>query len=56
MSSHDAYDKDEKHIKVGVEPVDGEVRLERRFSFLSCLGLAFILLNSWTGECRAGLR
>ncbi|WOO83601.1 Choline transport protein [Vanrija pseudolonga] len=48
MSSHDAYDKDEKHIKVGVEPVHSEVRLERRFSFLSCLGLAFILLNSWT--------
>jgi hypothetical protein len=23
--------------------------LERNFSFLSCLGMAFAMLNSWTG-------
>lgn len=27
-----------------------EIELERRFGFFSCLGLAFALLNSWTGE------
>jgi hypothetical protein len=30
----------------GTEPV----HLERNFSFLSCLGMAFAMLNSWTGE------
>lgn len=30
-----------------------EVKLERNFSFLSCLGLAFTTLNSWCGECLA---
>lgn len=29
--------------------VETEVQLERNFSFLSSLGLAFTLLNSWTG-------
>jgi hypothetical protein len=28
-----------------------DVELERRFGFFSCLGLAFALLNSWTGKC-----
>jgi hypothetical protein len=36
-----------QHVEVA-----GEVELERRFSFLSCLGLAFALLNSWTGGFR----
>lgn len=31
-----------------VLPVVEEVALERNFSFLSSLGLAFTLLNSWT--------
>lgn len=31
-----------------VVPVVEEVALERNFSFLACLGLAFTLLNSWT--------
>jgi hypothetical protein len=36
-----------------VQPViPDEVPLERNFSFLSSLGLAFTLLNSWTGEWR----
>lgn len=35
---------------VHVEGVATEVQLERNFSFLSALGLAFSLLNSWTGE------
>jgi hypothetical protein len=26
------------------------IELHRRFSFFACLGLAFSLLNSWTGE------
>lgn len=29
---------------------EGEVELERNFSFVSALGLAFTLLNTWTGE------
>lgn len=28
---------------------DGVVHLERRFSFMACLGMAFMMLNSWTG-------
>jgi amino acid transporter len=28
--------------------IEGEVALERNFSYLSSLGLAFALLNSWT--------
>lgn len=36
---------------VTVEAIATEVQLERNFSFLSALGLAFSLLNSWTGEC-----
>lgn len=35
---------------VTVEAITTEVQLERNFSFLSALGLAFSLLNSWTGE------
>lgn len=35
---------------VTVEAIATEVQLERNFSFLSALGLAFSLLNSWTGE------
>lgn len=31
-----------------VVPVVEEVALERNFSFLASLGLAFTLLNSWT--------
>jgi hypothetical protein len=31
-----------------VHPVVEEVALERNFSFLSSLGLAFTLLNSWS--------
>jgi hypothetical protein len=31
-----------------VQPVVEEVALERNFSFLASLGLAFTLLNSWT--------
>jgi hypothetical protein len=31
---------------------DRTVHLERRLSFLACLGMAFIMLNSWTGESR----
>lgn len=43
----------------GAKKVDGSVHvheaqhgieLDRRFSFFACLGLAFSLLNSWTGE------
>lgn len=30
--------------------VDNKVKLERNFSFLSCLGLAFTTLNSWCGK------
>jgi len=32
------------------EGLGGGVELERNFSFLSCLGLAFALINSWTGK------
>ncbi|BEJ14245.1 hypothetical protein CspHIS471_0400120 [Cutaneotrichosporon sp. HIS471] len=35
-----------QHIEHSNQPVE----LERRFSFLACLGLGFSLLNSWTGE------
>lgn len=39
---------------VYVEGITDGVQLERNFSFLSALGLAFSLLNSWTGEYRTG--
>lgn len=41
-------EKVEANVRVGsaIHPVE----LERRFSFLACLGLGFSLLNSWTGE------
>ncbi|KAL1412429.1 hypothetical protein Q8F55_000174 [Vanrija albida] len=32
---------------------DGVVHLERRFSFMACLGMAFMMLNSWTGMSSA---
>lgn len=35
---------------VHIANADAPVELERRFSFLACLGLGFSLLNSWTGE------
>ncbi len=41
---------------VRVAPADAPVELERRFSFLACLGLGFSLLNSWTGEYRRPTR
>lgn len=35
---------------VNIHDAHHEVELDRRFSFFACLGLAFSLLNSWTGE------
>ncbi|WOO84842.1 Choline transport protein [Vanrija pseudolonga] len=50
-----AYTTDPKHSddkssahKVAIGEVDHTVHLERRFGFWSCLGMAFIMLNSWT--------
>lgn len=58
-----AYTADPKHSdekssahKVAVGEVDHTVHLERRFGFWSCLGMAFIMLNSWTGECARSAR
>lgn len=41
-------------VQTGGHVVDA-VELERNFSFLSTLGLAFSLLNSWTGKCSTTL-
>jgi len=37
------------HHALGDDEAGEVVHLERRFSFLACLGMAFIMLNSWTG-------
>lgn len=34
----------------GVNDIEQGAELERNFSFMSALGLAFTLLNTWTGE------
>lgn len=47
MTAPDAPDVPTKRER---DVVDKEVKLERNFSFLSCLGLAFTTLNSWCGE------
>ncbi|KAL1413599.1 hypothetical protein Q8F55_001374 [Vanrija albida] len=40
------HEKEVAHVKV--DHVEGEVPLERNFSFWACFGLGFALLNSWT--------
>lgn len=50
-----SHSDEEKEAVAATQQADGTtttgvVHLERRFSFLACLGMAFIMLNSWTGE------
>lgn len=45
-------EKSSAHVKV--DHVEGEVPLERNFSFWACFGLGFALLNSWTGGLELG--
>jgi len=50
-NGHSVGDKEALHgvaIHRVRSTVENEVQLERNFSFLSSLGLAFTLLSSWT--------
>ena len=38
-----------KHVDISTE----HTHLVRRFSALSCLGMAFAMLNSWTGKLQS---
>lgn len=48
----DAAKANARHTARVHSVVENEVHLERNFSFLASLGLAFTLLNSWTGGWR----
>lgn len=43
------YSEDVKHEYAEHEGPHHQPALERNFSFWSCLGLAFAILNSWNG-------